>query len=206
LKTEEFVALGRAIVSELPGFFVHKYMILATPVRHALRGVLFESSGFQPKGFYAWAFVQPLCVPAEHEVLDCGWRLGGEAHVWDSSGETVQDRLLPIIRSDVLPFLKRSESPGSLAEAVQSLGFSDSPACQRAVAYSLARAGEYRRAGPLLEALAAPGINGPDWQRERANEAQHLLSLVQADKDSAQRQLEEWEKQTASNLGLSAYR
>ena len=50
-------------------------LLFIAPIGHVLRGVTFERSS-DPKGFYTWAFFQPLCVPSTVQYFNLGFRFG----------------------------------------------------------------------------------------------------------------------------------
>src|SRR5690349_12611073 len=92
-----------------PGFVRKGRMLILPPVRHLLRAVIFDSSGFSKSAFYPTAFVQPLYQGKDYFFLTFGGRLRSRENVlWDlakTDPATLWDALTTAIGQQALPFL-----------------------------------------------------------------------------------------------------
>ena len=201
MTNKELSALSARLQRYLPDCEAKVGLLYLTPVRHTLRGVLLNRSG-DHRAFYVTVFLQPLFVPADHIVLNLGWRLGGGSHTWNADADGVLDDLAARLRGEAWPFLSPIESVDDVVVAIRKLNKPADGYAQQALAYSLARAGCTQEAINELERFVG-GLN-PEikWQREAADRAIRLISLLTADDAEAQRQLRAWEEQTARSLGL----
>jgi hypothetical protein len=105
-----------------------------------------------------------------------------------------------------LPFLSPIDSPQDIANAAIALQSPENPHIQQAVAFALARTGDAARATRELERLMRALDVRISWQREMAKRAEVLKAKLLADPGEAQRQLEAWETESLSNLGLEKFR
>ena len=80
------------------------------------------------------------------------------------------------------------------------------PYVQEALAYSLARAGDIDEAVAALDQLINLLDGKLSWQHDMADRAQVLKDKLVANPSEAQQQLEAWQKESVSNLGLEAFR
>jgi hypothetical protein len=102
------------------------------------------------------------------------------------------------------PFLTPIQSVDDVVVAIRSLNKPGNSYWQEALAYSLARSGRTYEAIGELERFAG-GLN-PEikWQREAADRAVRLISLLTSDEAEAQGQLRAWERETSRALGFNA--
>jgi len=206
MKTQDFEAIGRTLLPNLPGFAVKGCLLFARPVRHLLRGACFDDSSFDTNLFFVHAFVQPLYVPFDTVALNLGWRLGGAAHRWDAKDPELIDKLRDGMRGAVMPFLLQVSTPLDLVETARRLNWLGDVRVRESVAYSLARAGNAGEAMEALEDLVKGIDPTSEWQRQMADQAEGLRNLLDKDPAGAQSQLDEWENQTIHHLRLEKYR
>jgi len=198
--------IEKSLLAELPGFAISGAVMLIPPADRLLRGVGFEGSGLDKASFYAWVFVMPLCVPTDHLYFNFGKRIRhGGIERWNKASPDILPELSAAIKSQAIPFLYSANSLLDFAEMARQFN-EKNPHTLRAIAYSLARVGEIRRAIDILDRLIVLCDLAIPWQGELAQEAQSLRSKLFENPEEAQRQLKTWESKTINNLGLAEER
>jgi hypothetical protein len=104
-----------------------------------------------------------------------------------------------------VPFLSRVESLLDFVNVAKSYSAAN-PHTRKAIAFALGRAGHTIEAVNVLDQLLGQLDLNVAWQREIANIANALKSQLVNDPAAAQRQLDAWEAETATNLGLESFR
>jgi hypothetical protein len=199
-------AIAKRVARHLPSYACRGPLLFVSPVSHTLRGVLLDRSG-DPRAFYVTAFLQPLCFPVEHLVLNAGWRLGGGTHRWTSDSVTLEHDLVESIRRSASPVLLPAETPLDVAKALTAMGKSKDAVVVEMVACSFARANEPDRALTALDQLLNLVVgDARPFVRESFDRAQRLKELLLAQSPEVQTLLSEWEDQTAAMLGLERFR
>jgi hypothetical protein len=202
MTTKEFVALEKDLLRELPGLAIKGSLMFIPPVGSLLRGISFKRSSDKDR-FYVSAFVIPLCVPTNHLYFNFGHRMRhGGADGWNRGMPDLLWELSAALKSQAMPPLSPVNSLLEFAEFAGQFNPKSLPTL-RAIAYSLARAGEKRRAIDVLDRLAALCDPAVEWQRTLAQEGQGLKEKLLGDPEEARRQLEAWESETVHNLGLA---
>jgi hypothetical protein len=206
MKTTEIAAIGKHLLSELPGFAVKGQLLLMRPLGHTLRGIFFDRS-VNPRGFYVQVFIQPLFVPAEHFSFNVGWRLGGGAYTWDADAAGVISELVAEVKREALPFLSSVQSPRDVASAAASLLKSGDVYVQQAIAYAFARAGDVQHAVTALAQLERmlDAKEQYPWQTEMERKAKTLKLELRENSAVVLRQLESWEAETIKELALKEF-
>jgi hypothetical protein len=219
---KEFEAIGKRLLPDLPGFAVKGGLLFVRPVGHTLRGILFSRS-IDKRTFYVHIFIQPLFFPAEHIILNIGWRLrvrpkGPES--WDADAPSLIAELSDGLRREALPFLKRIQTDRDVAEAASSVNLITGPIAhpaiaygsvhafnQEVIAYALARSGDLDQARDALDRLLGfPSNMEIPWHREADRRARAMKSQLGTDPAAALRQLDAWEAETTRNIGLEPFR
>jgi hypothetical protein len=205
MKTKEFIAIEKSLLTDLPGFAIKGSMMVMCPVKHVLRGFCFEGSDFDKTSFYVYFFALPLCVPTKHLYFNFGDRLrsdGGDN--WNVNDPNLLAKLGAAIRREAMPFLSRAESLLGFVEIARSFSYAN-PHTPMAIAFTLARAGRINEAISVLDQLL-PQLNlKVAWQSEIADQAKALKAKLVANPSEAQQQLEAWEAESARNLGLEGF-
>lgn len=186
-------------------------MMFAEPHGSVLRGVHFDDSSFSKTVLYAWAFVQPFYVRKEYVHFTFGHRLrnrlddGRAIQSWDVDAEPDERQvrsLLDAIRNDAIPYIERLATPRDLVEHLaESTGLHDNVFVKEAVAYSLAKIGNYADAKVELEALVASVRPSDPWHGIKPR-AEELLVRINEGPKAADGLLGKWEQETARNLHL----
>jgi hypothetical protein len=221
VKKKEFEAIGKQLMPELPGFALNGGLLFVRPLEHTLRGIRFDRS-IDPRSFYVWIFLMPLCVPNNHLCFNIGWRLRGGVNgsiSWNADDPNLIVELLAALKRDALPFLSRIQTPRDLADVAGAIHrvtgpvaerigsrTSNDPINQEAIGYALARAGDIDEACIALDRLVSILGHENPWEREMAERARSLKALLISDPAAAQLQLDKWESETAENLGLDEFR
>src|SRR5947209_27626 len=201
MKNKEFEAIGKRLLPYLPGFTVCGNMLFIRPVGHTLRAIMFDRS-IDPRGFYVQVFLEPLFVPTNVIGFNIGWRVGGGSHTWNADDPNLVAELGTALKREAFPFLSGAQTPSDVARAASSLKLSGDFYVQQAVAYALARAGNAEGAAAALEQLVRllDTPVKPGWQHEMIDRAMSLKAKVADDPPAAQRQLDEWEAESAHAL------
>jgi hypothetical protein len=200
---KELAAVAQQLSRGLPTLGTKGSLLFVKPIGHTLRGIFLERSG-DPRGFYVWVFFQPLCVPASQTYFNLGWRLGGGTRRWNVDQSSGLDDLRESILREAIPFLEAIKSPRDAALAGKLLDSEHDGATQRAVAYAFARAGDIPQAIREIDRFLRTGAGDErDWVLRETAEASALRDLLLADPAEAQRQLDQWEKQTLGAIGLT---
>lgn len=203
MKNSELSALSRRMQSYFPTSEPKTGLLYLTPVGHVLRGVLFDRCS-DKRAVHANVFLQPLFVPVNHVALNLGWRLGGGSRAWNIDNEAELGQLGVLIRDEAFPFLKGIDSIGDIIEAIRSLAYTGDGYWKESLAYALALSGQVREATVILEELLGLFDHEIEWQRQAADRAMLLMSLLSQSAVTAQAQLRSWEDETIRSLGLSA--
>jgi hypothetical protein len=206
MKKNDFVALGKRLLPNLPSDFVLEgSLLLIRPVKSVLRGIHFEGSSFDKTSFYAHAFILPLCVPTKFLYFLFGDRLRiAGADRWNINEPNMLSELSATIKREAVPFFSRVQSIRDVQEIAKSHPNPKDPHVQQAIAYAAARSGDVARANEELNRLVRSLDLKIPWQREMTQRAE-TLKVKLGNSDDAQRQLEAWERETLKNLGLEKF-
>jgi hypothetical protein len=208
MKNKDFAGLGKQLARDLPEFSVKGPMVFVRPIEHNLRRLYFEGSSFDAKSFYVWIFFLPLCVPTKQVIFNLGKRLrksdGGDR--WSSDAPNLAAQLSVAVKREALPFLASIASSQDTAELAAEFAGTGDPYALQAVAYSLARCGDIGRAKSELQRLVGMLDIKIPWQREIAERAERLRTILTVSPVDAQHQLAAWETETVRNLGLEKFR
>jgi hypothetical protein len=208
MKTAEFVALEKRLLSDFPKFVIKGNLMFVAPVKYALRGFYFEPSGFDKEAFYVNVFFTVLCVPTEHlSFTFCDRiRTPNGSDGWHANQGSLETSLKLAMQSQNMPILSEIESRRNLAELVALMvGNSKDPNRSEALAYALALAGETAAAIEGLDQLLTLLDSEIGWQQEIMARALLLRSNLAEKPSEAKEQLEEWEAETVRNLGLERF-
>ncbi len=207
MKKKEFETIGKRLLAYLPGFSVRGDMLFIQPVGHTLRAIVFDRS-IDPRRFYVQILIEPLFVPMDLVGFNIGWRLGGGCHTWSADDPDIVPELGAALKREAMPFLARVHTPRDVAHAAESLNLSKDPYVQQAIAYALARARDVEQATAALDQLVHL-LDTPTkypWQQEMTGRALALRAKLSSDPVAAERQLDAWEAESVSNLGLEKFR
>lgn len=210
MKSKHFEVLHRLLLPHLPaGYASQGTLLFMKPIQCILRGFYFEPSGFDPSGFYLWAFLLPLYVPNSYISFTFGKRIGG-GKLWNVQKEkNLIGDLLVHIKSEGIPFLNQGDTPERLAEmaaALMSDGLKD-PYVQEAIAYSLIYAGQPVKALESIDDLCATleNMHHISWTRELLDRARELRAYLLQEPDKAKKRLEAWRDYSLANLCLTRF-
>jgi hypothetical protein len=205
MNKKELSAIAKRLQVVAPHLLAKEKLLFIHPIQSVLRGVYLDRSG-DPQRFYAWAFLQVLCVPSDHLYFNLGWRLGGGSHAWNASDPVEIERLEMVIVREALPFLDPIITPRDAALAAKRMGGSADHASLRAIAYAFARHGDTAQAVRELDRYVALGEgDSRDWVRARDQEAKDLKLKLLSDPVGAREQLQKWEAATIRALGLERF-
>jgi hypothetical protein len=177
-------------------------LLFFCPIGHVLRCVAFERSS-DPRGFYTWAFIQPLAIPSERRYFNLGFRLA-RGKRWNADSPAIIEAVAAAIRQEAVPFLEDVKTPRDAALTAKRLGPVVTGISQRAIAYCFAVGGDTRQAIRELDRYLEATREDPNrwFQRERAEALELRHRLLTSPRD-AQQLLEIWERMTIEALGLS---
>ena len=206
MTTKQFVALGKGLLSDSPEFVMKGRLMVLSPLEHILKGICFEPSSFDKDSFYVNVFVLPLFVPTKFVHFLFGGRIRSNGRDrWGANIPNLIAQLRESVKREALPFLSQITSVSDFVKMAKSHP-SSNPHTPEAIAFALARAGWNKEAIEVIDQLLGQVNLEVSWQREMADMAQLLKSLLLTDPAAAQRQLDAWEAETVKNLGLEEFR
>ena len=118
MKNSDFAALAERMLPMFPDFKIKAPLMFVAPVGQTLRGICFESHGYEKTSFYVWAFFLPLFVPVEHVSFEFGKRLGRQP--WDSGTPTLIQDLGDALQ-EALPRVVPIKTPRDVVRAAVAL-------------------------------------------------------------------------------------
>lgn len=206
MTTRELVAVERALATEVPGFVIQKSLMFIPPVKNLLRGIHFQGSSFSKTKLYANMFVMPLCMPKEGLKLTYGNRVrhNGVGDIWDKELVDLVATLAEAVKNYALPFLNQVNSLPGFIEYLEpeASTFRD----WQALATTLAQAGRFEESLGYCDRVLAGYDQTVPWQVSVKEEIETLKGKILINPEDALQQLEAWEIQTVSSLGLTAFR
>ncbi len=212
MKVKDFQRLMRLLCPFYPTYKIKGSMFFAAPFTHLFSGFYFEPSGFDALAFYVNAFVFPLYVPADDINFTFGKRLGGLSQRWELSEGEALDHLAARVRLSMdkegLPFLKSAITPAELAHVAHKMASENNPYVQQAVGYSLIIAGRNAEAREVLSVLYSTLENitpNLDWHSDMMQRSLFLQELLDTNPSQAKLTLQQWERNTVKNLGLTSF-
>lgn len=203
MKKTQIRALGKKLLSHLPGYTLKAPLLYTTPLDHVLRGFCFECSSFDPSAFYLWVFYLPLYVPASYVSFNFGRRLGeGDGTLWNLNQPGLENKLIATIQNKGLPFLAWVKEPIEVVMNIQKQFNVFGPNELEAIAFSYAMADDVPSAKRNLSCLINTLDKNVPWQAEMFDRATQFSQALASDAEKAKKQLLKWEQETINNLGL----
>ena len=199
---KDFAALLKSLLSDLPGFVIRDRLMFLPPANQILRGLYFDRTSVKTQ-FRVMAFFLPLCVPTDHLHFSFpkDLRTPEGRQSWTLNDSDLRRDLGAGVKRLAHEFLEPIHSLQDLIRFVESQPH-NTPQEIRDIAYCLIRIGEFRKGQLLLRQVLDKYDRKIDWQRAAAEQAESLISTIDSNPSAAQLQLQEWELQTAKNLGL----
>ena len=206
MRLKELRPMFDRLLIDMPGFIVHKSLLLKVPMNGISQAIHFDSSAFDKYSFYPATVVMPLCVPMEHLSLLFGYRLRHptRGQGWTIKIPDVEIDLAKAIREQGLPFLASANSLLDMVELAEE--FRGNPHTPKKIAFALARAGETEKAIAEINALLPELDLRSHWQQTIADQSIELRDVLIADPEAARAKLSAWENYTIEKLGLQAFR
>ena len=201
MRRRDFERLSRSYLEPcLAGYVTIQGLLLRQETEWVLTGLLFESSSYLAERFDVTAIAQPLYVPAEHLVLDGGFRLRGRTGVWEihpGTEEAVMGELCEAAVAEALPFMEAASTPGGLAQWIQrNQTPTRNPNTWERLAYSLILADRMPDAERALRRARETSREGLGRRLEL------IAGLLETSRAEAVAQLARWRRETLGNLGL----
>ena len=98
--------LVEPLVARQPDLAFIENRLVVKPVRHILRGVLFERSG-EARRFYPTWFVMHSCQPLRNFADTWTERIRHHGHrIWEWDNPTTPSEFYSVIEEEILPFLR----------------------------------------------------------------------------------------------------
>ncbi len=205
MKSRELALLLRHPLLQLEGFVVKGRLLFKPPVDRLLRGIYFDSSGFDRRAFYPTWFVMPLCVPTSHLYFNFGDRLrtAADAGGWSSEMPNLAAELGAALKRaanflsgiDSLPaFVAYAESRSRTERNLEGIG------------YALACDGQANQAVTVFDELLGKVDMSVDWHRELTGRISELRRTLIEAPEKARSQLAISERETIQSLGLEEFR
>lgn len=205
MKRRELALLLCDPLLQLEGFVFKGRLLFKPPLDRLLRGIYFDSSGFDRRAFYSTSFVMPLCVPTSHLYFTFGDRVrraaGGDR--WNAEmpdlaaelGAALKRSAMFLSGIDSLPaFVTHAESRSRTERTLEGIG------------YALARDGQATQAIAIFDELLDTVDMSVDWHRELAGRVNDLRRTLIEAPEKARSQLASSERGTIQSLGLDEFR
>jgi hypothetical protein len=211
MKHQEFAAMGKKLLPDLPGFVVKGPMILKAPIGDILYALHFDGSDFDARAFYIEAFFMPFFAPTEFIYFTFGKRLGGEHGRWNADSPTITSELSKTVRAEAVPFFESNSTISGIVEFLRSQVIPNArglvnPHCQEALAYTLAKMGNSAAALVVIdrmhEMLSKSSVG---WELEIKARSQLMREKLLQGPEAAQAQLGVWKDETIRRLKLENY-
>lgn len=184
--------------------------IFGEPVGKVFRGIVFDSSGFNPNMFYPHCFVMPLYLPADGFRMNIGQRLQGNWCFKDGSEAEIATELVRAMEQNrIFKRFAELSSPRALAENLpRYYSNTNDHFIQRSIAYShflcrdieqgLRWVDECQNNVRKMQEMQ-PGIA---WHKDLVDELTGLREMAKTDFDLVIKQLDDWTEATRASLKL----
>ena len=203
MTTKEFVLIEQRLLPSFPGFSINKKLMFICPITDILRGFHFEPSAFSKKAFYVDVFFMPLYVPAKQIHFTFGHRVG-VGKCWNADLPGLGTELQAEMKSE-LPMLLNLGTPKNIVRALESFANRKNPHSIEAFAYALIRAKEFTEAAKAIATLLNVIDTRITWQREIGARTQLIKERLATDPRDACKQLNAWQSETTTNLGVDRF-
>jgi hypothetical protein len=211
MKNREFEIIGKNLLPHLPGFVVRGPMVFMHPIGDMLKGLYFDSSSHNRKGFYVEVFVLPLFVPTDMVYFNYGKRLSGAGAQWNARDPNLMNELVKSIQKDAIPFFDNVSTIQGVVEYVRPMAVPNAIGnvnlhSHEALAYTLIKANNIKDAFTVLNQIQETSSKSPaEWELEIKVRARLLQEKLLQSPEAAFEQLETWKAETIRKLGLEKY-
>lgn len=211
MRGRDFSKIAKKLMPSFPGFAVKNGLMFRKPLNDILVGICFDASSYSKDAFYIWYFVLPLYVPTPFLHFAHGDRLrSGNVNIYDdqwnaSTGDLILKLNLALTKQ-AMPQISEVHSPCDFIKKIRMWLAPDRTVVREAIAYSLIRIEEFKKAEIALSSLAEE-LEGSAYSSDppiRAR-AQLLVSKLREDPAHAQDQLDRWEETTVKKLRMEKY-
>ena len=205
MKSRELALLLRHPLLQLDGFVLKGALLFKPPVDRLLRGIYFDSSGFDRRAFYPTLFVMPTCVPTSNLNFNFGDRIrmaaGGER--WNTEMPDLVIELGAALKRATI-FLSGIDSHSAFVNFAQS-GLRTERTLE-GIGYALACDGKISQAIAVFNELLDKIDVRVHWHVELADRINDLKRTLIESPEIARGQLALSETETIRNLGLTKFR
>ncbi len=199
---KQFERLGRHVATESGEFVPAGSIVYQRPLKHFLRGLCFEGSGFNKDRFFVWVFAMPLYVPIDHIAFTMGDRLRcGHSEGWDNQSNSILIELRGAFDQQAKPWLAE-HSDLKRCVSVLSRNAAGNPNHAIAAAFGKLLLGQTSDSLRSIAELLRRIDLTVEWQRTIAERATYIEKLAREDELKAREQLRTWELETLQSLNL----
>lgn len=217
MKEKECETLAkRYLLPEFPGMRAKGKLVFYEPVNELLKGFCFDRSGFAPRDFSLWTFVQALYDPSETIAFVFGRRsdqfVSRPKFGWWKLDKQPEDKIfaevVASLKADGLPYFEGITDAASLCANVDRLrrqANDPDPYVLGAVGYGYIWSGDIPKALERLDRLVSLWRK-PDetreWMRILLDRVDFMRQTLRENPDSAMDILKSWRDYTVIKLGL----
>ena len=182
-------------------------LLVRYDVDHILRGLCFDASDVDARGFTVYVFAQALFVPYDAVNLGVADDIAS-SYFAPADEAVVMERVVAAARERAVPFLREIVDASTFADAASPERFPllDTVLAQEARFYCRAYAGDMAGARREHAGLRAKLARDPDAEfvAQLSARADQLVSALDKSHDAARDALDAWAAETRSALRLPA--
>ena len=195
MKESEWKPLVRSLLIDPEGWAFRGKLCYRRPVSRVLLGVLGEGSGFS-KATYVWRVAMPLFIPSTVVVLSWSDREGGGANRIEDADEHE-------LRLTTAAALAAVEDETTALRRIAGGGPSQNILTEEASAYALILLDDTKSARARLAIARRDLGDDRSWVHDAASRMRGVDDFLESQgREVAIAQLDHWEQQTSTALGL----
>ena len=217
MKAREVQRLYKSYIQPVfPEFFIHGHLLYLKPVDYLLRGICFESSGFDKNRFNIYVFIQPTFILRDYLWFSFGDRLHymikGIDHWWtidDQNEKEIMTTVVSLLSQAKSSYLDQIIEPGDLVKRLPKMvDINNSIVGQQTIAFTHILSGEKEKALVALDLLSktlddyylenTQRILVKDWSQQVDDIRNRLLES----NEKVIELLELWRRETMKSLHL----
>ena len=207
MKRPKAANIALIAAKRLGGCVAVKHCIYVTPCRHTVAGLWLEWSPLGGYLYYINYFVIPMCVPTTYVYSLFGGRDSGSIDTDSASdaADAAVAAVCDVYRGAAMAYWSKHNSPHGVLANCDDRGRQRNPQVLRAAMYMELLCGRCDRAEMWLARVRSVCDHSIEWNVEVLTEMERLQERARRSKAEALNQLQQWEQETATALGIAAH-